>query len=116
MTNAPAGGSPYLPLEVRGNTALLPSDLRGATQVTFYTLGLPGLVYVKRAALGDEGYIVDHYSPTAIGTFIKEIAEPAIKACGPNPPTRFSATAWKWPARTGRRISSRNFKSAAAMI
>jgi hypothetical protein len=86
VTNAPAGGSAYLPLEVRGNTASLPSDLRGATQVTFYTLGLPGLVQVKRAALGGEGYIVDHYSPTAIGTFIKEVADPAIKACGPNPP------------------------------
>jgi hypothetical protein len=78
--------SPYLPLEVHGNTALLPPDLRGASQVTFYTLGLPGLVQVKRAALGGEGYIVDHYSPTAIGTFIKEVATPAIKACGPNPP------------------------------
>jgi len=86
VTNPPAGGSAYLPLEIRGNTALLPSNLRGATQVTFYTLGLPGLVQVKRAALGDEGYIVDHYSPTAIGTFIKEIAEPAIQACGTNPP------------------------------
>jgi hypothetical protein len=86
VTNAPAGGSPYLPLEVHGNAALLPSDLRGATHVTFYTLGLPGLVQVKRAALGGEGYIVDHYSPTAIGTFIKEVADPAIKACGPNPP------------------------------
>jgi hypothetical protein len=86
VTNAPDGGSPYLPLEIRGSTALLPSDLRGATQVTFYTLGLPGLVYVKRAALGDEGYIVDHYSPDAIGKFIKEVADPAIQACGPNPP------------------------------
>jgi len=86
VTDAPAGASAYLPLEVHGNTAVLPSDLRGATQVTFYTLGLPGLVNVKRAAIGDEGYIVDHYSPTAIGTFIKEVAEPAIKACGPNPP------------------------------
>jgi hypothetical protein len=83
---APANGSPYLPLEIRDRTALLPSDLRGATKVTFYTLGLPGLVDVKRAALGGEGYIVDHYSPPAIGKFIKEIAEPEIKACGPNPP------------------------------
>ena len=86
VTNAPAGGSPYLPLEVRGNMVLLPSDLRGATQVTFYTIGLPGLVYVKRAAFGGDGYIIDHYSPTVIEKFIKEIAEPAIKACGPNPP------------------------------
>ena len=70
VADAPAGFSPYLPLEIRGNTALLPPDLHGATQVTFYTLGLPGLAQVKRAALGGEGYIVDHYSPAAIGTFI----------------------------------------------
>lgn len=86
VTNAPAGGSAYLPLEIRDKTALLPSDLHGATQVTFYTIGLPGLVYVKRPALGGDGYIIDHYSPTVIKKFIKEIAEPAIKACGPNPP------------------------------
>jgi hypothetical protein len=86
VTNAPPGGSPYLPLELRGNTALLPADLRGAAQVTFYTLGLPGLVYVKRAAYGGEGYIVDHYDPSAIAKFINEIAVPAITACGTNPP------------------------------
>ena len=86
ITNAPMDASPYLPLEVRGNTALLPANLRGATQVTFYTLGLPNLINVKRAAVGGEGYIVDHYSPTAIGTFIQDVAEPEIKACGPNPP------------------------------
>ncbi len=86
VPNAPADASPYLPLEVRGDNALLPADLRGATQVTFYTLGSPDLVMVKRAAVGGEGYIVDHYSPTAIGTFIKDVAEPEVKACGPNPP------------------------------
>jgi hypothetical protein len=86
VKNAPAGANPYLPLEIRGNAALLPADLRGATRVTFYTLGLPGLVQVKRPAVGGEGYIVDHYSPTAIGTFIKDVAEPEVKACGPNPP------------------------------
>ncbi|HEY3762819.1 MAG TPA: glycosyl hydrolase [Verrucomicrobiae bacterium] len=86
VTNAAAGESPYLPLEVRSNMALLPADLRGATQVTFYRLGLPNLIDVKRAAAGGEGYIVDHYSPTAIGTFIKDIAEPEVEACGTNPP------------------------------
>ena len=86
LTNAPADGSAYLPLEIRGSNAFLPPNLHGASRVTFYTLGLPGLVYVKRAAYGAEGYIVDHYNPDAIGKFITEIAEPAIKACGPNPP------------------------------
>ena len=86
MASAPADGSPYLPLEIRDGSAALPSDLRGATRVTFYTLGLPGLVKVKRPAFGGDGYIIDHYSPTVIEKFIKEIGEPAIKACGPNPP------------------------------
>ena len=86
VTNALPGASRFVPLEITNRTALLPSDLCGATQVTFYTVGLPGLVNVKRAALGGEGYIVDHYSPAAIGKFIKEIAEPEIKACGTNPP------------------------------
>ena len=86
VTDAQAGESPYVPLEVRDRTALLPPDLHGATKVTFYSMGFPGLVQVKRPAVGGEGYIVDHYSPTAIGTFIKEIAEPEILACGPNPP------------------------------
>ncbi len=86
VTNAAAGESPYIPLKISNRTAQLPSDLRGASRVTFYTISSPGLVQVKRPALGGEGNIVDHYSPTAIGTFIKEIAEPEIKACGPNPP------------------------------
>ena len=30
--------------------------------------------------------MIDHYSPTVIDKFIKEMAEPAVKACGPNPP------------------------------
>jgi hypothetical protein len=76
----------YVPQEVRGQNVLLPDDLHGATQVTFYTLAHPNLVNVKRAAVGGEGYIVDHYSPKAIDTFIREIGEPAVKACGPNPP------------------------------
>ena len=86
VTNAPADGSPYLPLEIRGSTAMLPSDLHGATQVTFYTIGAAGLMQVKRAAYGGEGYIIDHYSLDVIGKFIKEVAEPAIQACGTNPP------------------------------
>jgi hypothetical protein len=82
----PAGGNPYVALKISGNNAVLPSDLRGATQVTFYTLGLPGLVMVKRPAFGADGYIIDHYNPAVIDRFIKEIGEPEIAACGPNPP------------------------------
>jgi hypothetical protein len=86
VANPAAGESAYVPLKIDGRVAQLPSDSRGATRVTFYTIGTAGLVQVKRPAFGGEGNIVDHYSPTAIGKFINEIAEPEIKACGPNPP------------------------------
>ncbi len=86
VTNAATGKSTYLPLEIRGRAAVLPADLGGATRVTFYTMGSAGLVQVKRPAFGGEGNIIDHYSPTVIEKFIKEIAEPEILACGPNPP------------------------------
>jgi alpha-L-rhamnosidase len=86
VTNPAAGESSYVPLKIDGRTAQLPSDLRGATRVTFYTIGTAGLVQVKRPAFGGEGNIIDHYSPTVIEKFIKEIAEPEILACGTNPP------------------------------
>ena len=44
VTNAAAGESAYVPLKIDVRTAQLPSDLRGATRVTFYTMGFPGLV------------------------------------------------------------------------
>jgi hypothetical protein len=86
VANPAAGESAYVPLKIDGRAAQLPSDLRGATRVTFYTIGPAGLVQVKRPAFGGEGNIIDHYSPTVIAKFIKEIAEPEILACGPNPP------------------------------
>jgi hypothetical protein len=86
VAHPPANGSPYIPLEINNHAAVLPGDLHGASQVTFYTIGTAGLVQVKRPALGGEGNIIDHYSPTVIGKFIKEIGEPEIAACGPNPP------------------------------
>ncbi len=44
------------------------------------------MMKVKRAAYAGEGFVIDHYNPAVIDKFIKEIAEPALKACGSNPP------------------------------
>ena len=85
MPNTPAGGNPYKTLEIRDGTAQLPADLGGQTQVWFYIGGQTGM-RVKRAAYGAEGFVIDHYSPAVVGKFIKEIAEPEVNACGPNPP------------------------------
>ncbi len=86
ITDAAPGASPYLALKVSDHTAQLPTNLHGATQVTFYTAADADLVMVKRPALGAEGYIVDHYDPAAIKKFIDQITLPEINACGPNTP------------------------------
>ncbi|HVU38708.1 MAG TPA: glycosyl hydrolase [Opitutales bacterium] len=86
VTDAVPGKSPYLPLKVENGAALLPADLHGATQVTFFTYAQAGLMQVKRPAYGAEGFIVDHYAPGPIKKFIDDIALPEINACGPNLP------------------------------
>lgn len=76
----------YETLPVEAGAARLPDDLRGATQVRFYQTTLAGLNQVKRPAFGAEGFVVDHYSASAIDKFISAIALPEIEACGANPP------------------------------
>jgi hypothetical protein len=85
MTNVPSSSNPYREVELRANTALLPADLGGQTQITFFVASQTGMK-VKRAAYGAEGFVIDHYNPTVINKFMKEIATPAVQACGPNPP------------------------------
>ncbi|HXS96946.1 MAG TPA: glycosyl hydrolase [Candidatus Limnocylindrales bacterium] len=41
---------------------------------------------VKRAAYGAEGPVLDHYSRAAIETHLKKVADPLMRATGPNPP------------------------------
>jgi hypothetical protein len=41
---------------------------------------------VKRAAVGAEGFVLDHFSMEAIESHIQHVANPLIQACGPNVP------------------------------
>jgi hypothetical protein len=41
---------------------------------------------VKRAAVGAEGFVLDHFSMTAIQNHLKTVADPLIAACGNNVP------------------------------
>lgn len=84
-TNTPAGDFPFQEVEIRDRAAQLPANLAGQTQVTFFVASQTGMK-VKRAAYGGEGFVIDHYNPNVIAKFIQEIAEPAVKACGPHPP------------------------------
>ena len=86
ITDAAPGASRYLPLKIENGVTQLPPDLHGATKVRFIVSAPAGLMQVKRPAYGAEGFIVDHYSPSAIAKFIKEIAEPELAALGKNAP------------------------------
>jgi hypothetical protein len=85
MQNIKPGDNPYKEVEIRDSAAQIPDDLKGQKQITFF-IASQTKMKVKRAAFGAEGYVIDHYSPEVIDKFIKEIAEPAVKACGQNPP------------------------------
>ena len=86
IADAAPGASRYVSLKIDNGAAQLPADLHGATKVRFIVSAPAGLMQVKRPAYGAEGFIVDHYSPSAIAKFIKEIAEPEIAALGANSP------------------------------
>jgi hypothetical protein len=85
MQDIQPGDNPYREVEIRDSAVQIPSDLKGRNQITFF-IASQTKMKVKRAAYGAEGYVIDHYSPAVIDKFIKEVAEPAVKACDPNPP------------------------------
>ena len=54
----------------------------GPRSLLFYFSGRTGQV-VKRAALGAEGYVLDHYSRAAIETHLREVGDKLVAAAGP---------------------------------
>ena len=79
------GANSYKELPIQDNAAQLPADRDTQVHVIFFIAGQTGM-RVKRAAFGGEGFVIDHYNPAVIEKFMKEMAEPAVKACGANPP------------------------------
>jgi hypothetical protein len=78
-------GIGYKEVPVVDNELRIPPEVTGEAKVQLF-ISRGGIMAVKRPAYGADGRVIDHYSPTVIDKFIREIAEPAIKACGPNPP------------------------------
>lgn len=54
----------------------------GPRSILFYFSGRTGQV-VKRAAIGAEGYVLDHYSRRAIETHLREVGDKLVAAAGP---------------------------------
>lgn len=63
----------------------LPAGLDGPHVVLFFISSRTGQ-QVKRAAVGAEGFVLDHFSMEAIQDHLQHVADPLIAACGPNVP------------------------------
>jgi len=63
----------------------LPRGLSGPHVVLFFISSRTGQ-QVKRAAVGAEGFVLDHFSMEAIQNHLKTVADPLIQACGKNVP------------------------------
>ncbi|MGB7265596.1 MAG: glycosyl hydrolase, partial [Terracidiphilus sp.] len=64
---------------------MLPPAISGPHVVLFFISSRTGQ-QVKRAAVGAEGFVLDHFSMEAIQNHLKTVADPLIEACGKNLP------------------------------
>ncbi len=58
---------------------------RGAQLVLFFISSRTGQL-VKRAAVGNEGFVVDHYDRAAVEAYLDSTVAPMLRALGPNAP------------------------------
>jgi hypothetical protein len=72
----------FRPLDLSGTGPIPIPPGPGPRTVLFYFAGRTGQV-VKRAALGAEGYVLDHYNRAAIESHLREVGDKLIEAAGP---------------------------------
>ena len=70
---------------IHGDRLALPAGISGPHVVLFFISSRTGQ-QVKRAAVGAEGFVLDHFSMQAIQNHLKTVADPLIAACGNNVP------------------------------
>jgi len=71
--------------EIRDFRLIIPQDQPGPRVAVFFISSRTGQ-QVKRAAVGAEGFVLDHFSMDAIQDHLKTVAGPLIRACGANVP------------------------------
>lgn len=71
--------------EFVGGRIDIPAGLSGADLLTFYISSRTGQ-QVKRAAVGAEGFVLDHYDAAAIQDHLRRVADPLLQAFGAHPP------------------------------
>jgi hypothetical protein len=71
--------------EIHNGRLLLPAGLDGAHTILFFTASRTGM-QVKRASVGAEGFVLDHYDRSAIEHHLSAVAGRLLGAFGANPP------------------------------
>jgi alpha-L-rhamnosidase len=72
--------------EIRDGRLLLPLPGAYPDRVVLFFISSRTGQQVKRAAVGAEGFVLDHFSMEAIQNHLKTVADPLIQACGTNVP------------------------------
>ena len=72
-------------ITVAGSTAAVTPSDKPRTAL-FFIMGHPRM-QVKRAAVGAEGFVLDHFSHDAVSHYLQKVGKPLIGAFGSTPPT-----------------------------
>ena len=84
----PAAGGPAATPRLEGGESLIGKFETGSPtgRVEVFVIASRTRQMVKRAAVGAEGFVLDHYSREAVETHLKVVGEPLLKALANTPP------------------------------
>ncbi|HEV2349561.1 MAG TPA: glycosyl hydrolase [Terriglobia bacterium] len=71
--------------DIHHGVVRLPGGLNGPHVLLVFTAGRTGQT-VKRASLGAEGFVMDHYDRAAVENYLNTVGGPLVRAFGANPP------------------------------
>ncbi len=71
--------------EIKDGGVTIPADLGAGHEVMFFIASRTKMM-VKRASVGSEGYVMDHYDRAALDNYLKTVGERLIQAFGANRP------------------------------
>ncbi|MGC9222339.1 MAG: glycosyl hydrolase [Terracidiphilus sp.] len=71
---------------VGGFRLTVPAESGSEPRVALFFISSRTGQQVKRAAVGAEGFVLDHFSMEAVQSHIQHVADPLIQACGANAP------------------------------
>src|SRR5579875_3888659 len=71
--------------DIRNGRVILPNGTQDGNEILFFIASRTGQ-QVKRAAVGAEGFVLDHYSREAIEHHLHTVADTLMSAFGDNPP------------------------------